>query len=414
MRRSHFVAMLAIAAITCTFLGCTDKNESSNVKSNMQNIYKSIEQQKDNVIKKDFNNLKFSKDFSVEFPDTDSVETFEMTIKPSLSGEEVYKRFDDTVEKYFPGFLTEDEKKELYLVNIDTGDVNQPLVGKFSDYKDQILNGELASPLMFVYNSKLFVQMAPNGNIFSITGSRAFEIQNGEKGKTVAMYCAANDNKITDRIRMPFGSDFSGDDKYRLFDKEVALADAVKFTKKYLTEEFDKGAVNPKLYPDITDTWIVDMGNGIFGYHFLLTSTYNNVRFDYYPMKEAMSFSTVNSEASADYQIYPGHAFMIESEKLDSIMSYGRAYDILEPQKHDEVITFESAVDALSNEMSGVVQLTVNRAEFVYVPKHIEENDNRLDVSACWKFMARNLNDQLNYVIYINAVTGSCEYYKYD
>lgn len=52
MRRSHFVAMLAIAAITCTFLGCTDKNESSNVKSNMQNIYKSIEQQKDNVIKK--------------------------------------------------------------------------------------------------------------------------------------------------------------------------------------------------------------------------------------------------------------------------------------------------------------------------------------------------------------------------
>lgn len=77
----------------------------------MQNIYKSIVQQKDNVIKREFENLKFSKDFSVEFPDTDSVETFEMTGKPSLSGEEVYKRFDDTVEKYFPGFLTEDEKR---------------------------------------------------------------------------------------------------------------------------------------------------------------------------------------------------------------------------------------------------------------------------------------------------------------
>lgn len=100
--------------------------------------------------------------------------------------------------------------------------------------------------------------------------------------------------------------------------------------------------------------------------------------------------------------------------QLGAIMAFNRAYDILEPQKHDEVITFESAVDALSNEMSGVVQLTVNRAEFVYVPKHIEESDNRLDVSACWKFMARNSNDQLNYVIYINAVTGSCEYYKYD
>ena len=146
MKKFHFTAILVIAAITCTFLGCTDNNESSNEKSNMQNIYKSIVQQKDNVIKREFENLKFSKDFSVEFPDTDSVETFEMTGKPSLSGEEVYKRFDDTVEKYFPGFLTEDEKKELYLVNIDTGDVNQPLVGKFSDYKDQILNGELASP----------------------------------------------------------------------------------------------------------------------------------------------------------------------------------------------------------------------------------------------------------------------------
>ena len=414
MRRFRFTAMLAIAAITCTFFGCTDKNESSNEKSNMQNIYKSIEQQKDNVIKKVFNNLKFSKDFIVEFPDTDSVETFEMTGKPSLSAEEVYKRFDDTVEKYFPGFLTEDDKKELYLVNIDTGDVNNALVGKFSDYKDQILNGELAAPSMFVYTPKLFVQMAPNGNIFSMTGSKAFEIQNGEKGETVAMYCAAENNKITERIRMPFGLDFSGDDKYKLLDKEVALADAAEFTKKYLTEEFDEGAVNPELYPDITDTWIVDMGNGIFGYHFLLTSTYNNVRFDYYPMKEAMSFVTVESEMTVDYELYLSHAFMIESDKLDSIMAYNRSFDILKPKKYNEVITFESAVDVLANEMSGVVQLDISRAEFVYVPRHIEENDNLLDVSVCWKFMARNLNDQLNYVIYINAVTGSCEYYKYD
>ena len=414
MRRSHFVAMLAIAAITCTFLGCTDKNESSNVKSNMQNIYKSIEQQKDNVIKKDFNNLKFSKDFSVEFPDTDSVETFEMTIKPSLSGEEVYKRFDDTVEKYFPGFLTEDEKKELYLVNIDTEDDNQALVGKFYDYKDQILNGELAAPFMFVQTPKLFVQMFPNGCIHTVTGSKAFDIKNIEKGKTVAMYCAADENKITERIRMPFGSDFSGDDIYKLLDKEVALADAVKFAKENLTEEFDKGAANPELSADITDTWIVDMGDGIYGYHFLLTSVYNNIRFDSLPVKEPTVFQTIDSETSVDYKLYFSHAFMIESDKLDSIMAFNRAYDILEPQKHDEVITFESAVDALSNEMSGGVQLTVNRAEFVYVPKHIEENDNRLDVSACWKFMARNLNDQLNYVIYINAVTGSCEYYKYD
>lgn len=413
MRRSHFVAMLAIAAITCTFLGCTDKNESSNVKSNMQNIYKSIEQQKDNVIKKDFNNLKFSKDFSVEFPDTDSVETFEMTIKPSLSGEEVYKRFDDTVEKYFPGFLTEDEKKELYLVNIDTEDDNQAL-GKFYDYKDQILNGELAAPFMFVQTPKLFVQMFPNGCIHTVTGSKAFDIKNIEKGKTVAMYCAADENKITERIRMPFGSDFSGDDIYKLLDKEVALADAVKFAKENLTEEFDKGAANPELSADITDTWIVDMGDGIYGYHFLLTSVYNNIRFDSLPVKEPTVFQTIDSETSVDYKLYFSHAFMIESDKLDSIMAFNRAYDILEPQKHDEVITFESAVDALSNEMSGVVQLTVNRAEFVYVPKHIEENDNRLDVSACWKFMARNSNDQLNYVIYINAVTGSCEYYKYD
>ena len=228
------------------------------------------------------------------------------------------------------------------------------------------------------------------------------------------MYCAADENKITERIRMPFGSDFSGDDIYKLLDKEVALADAVKFAKENLTEEFDKGAANPELSADITDTWIVDMGDGIYGYHFLLTSVYNNIRFDSLPVKEPTVFQTIDSETSVDYKLYFSHAFMIESDKLDSIMAFNRAYDILEPQKHDEVITFESAVDALSNEMSGVVQLTVNRAEFVYVPKHIEESDNRLDVSACWKFMARNSNDQLNYVIYINAVTGSCEYYKYD
>ena len=54
MKKFHFTAILVMAAITCTFLGCIDKNESLTEKSNMQNIYKSIEQQKDNVIKKDF------------------------------------------------------------------------------------------------------------------------------------------------------------------------------------------------------------------------------------------------------------------------------------------------------------------------------------------------------------------------
>lgn len=405
--------MLVITAITCTFFGCTDNNKVLTEKSNMQNIHKSIQQQRENVIKKDFKNLKFSKDFSVEFPDIDSVETFEMTVKPSLSAADLYERFDDTVEKYFPNFLTEDDKKELYLVNINTGDDNQALVGKFSDYKDKILNGECAVPLMFVHTPKLFVQMLPNGNIHTLTGSKAFEFQNDENDKTVAMYCAAEDNKIVKRIRMSFGSDFSGDDKYKLLDKEVALADAVKFTKKYLTEEFNKGAVNPEFSADITDAWVIDMGNGIFGYHFLLTSTYKNVRFDYYPMKEPMNFKFVNSEITADYELHPGYAFMIENEKLDSVTAYNRGYDIIEKQKHNEVITFESAVDALSNEMSGEIQLTIKRAEFVYVPRHMEDDKNRLDVPVCWKFMASNANDQLNYVIYINAVTGSCEYYKY-
>ena len=80
MKKFHFTAILVIAAITCTFLGCTDNNESSNEKSNMQNIYKSIVQQKDNVIKREFENLKFSKDFSVEFPDTDSVSYTHLTL----------------------------------------------------------------------------------------------------------------------------------------------------------------------------------------------------------------------------------------------------------------------------------------------------------------------------------------------
>lgn len=110
MRRSHFVAMLAIAAITCTFLGCTDKNESSNVKSNMQNIYKSIEQQKDNVIKKDFNNLKFSKDFSVEFPDTDSVETFEMTINHLYRARKSISGLMILLKNTFPVFLLKMKK----------------------------------------------------------------------------------------------------------------------------------------------------------------------------------------------------------------------------------------------------------------------------------------------------------------
>lgn len=200
--------------------------------------------------------------------------------------------------------------------------------------------------------------MFSNGGIQTMTGTAAFNLDYPDNDGTspVGMYCAADNNRVIEKIHIPL-SGFESDMEYRLLDGNVKLTEAIAYTEDILINDFNKEITNPELVPDVYDAWVVDMGDGIYGYHFTIINTYNGIRFDAQPMLRAGSSSPVRDVDCKEYDNFPGYAFTIENKKLDSIMSVGfnLAYDISNEQTHDSMITAEHAVEILSESISGIL-----------------------------------------------------------
>lgn len=269
---------------------------------------------------------------------------------------------------------------------------------------------------MFMTSPEGMLQMSDNGGIMAMTGTAAFNLDNPEQG-SVEMYCAADNNTVIERIHIPQNG-FESDMEYNLLDGRVRLTDAIAYTEDILTNDFNEEIANPLLIPDVYDAWVVDMGDGIYGYHFTMTYTYNGIRFDTQPMIEAGDSSPVRVEDNKEYDNLSGYAFMIENEKLDSIMNVGSnlAYYIsLEHYTtHESMITAQQAADILSQSVSESESLVIDRAEFMYTPySKSYSSDSVLTVDAAWRFTGNNTNDGCRYLFYVNAVTGEFDYYKY-
>ena len=393
MKLKQGILLSVLCILTTVSSGCKDKNNNDSDSN-------------------DYENLEFTEDFTIENSNPKSVQTFELSTKPSLTGKEICERFEATVEQYFPGVFSADEKTDLYAF-VGNDKNGETINGKVAEYRNAILNDEIPTPNLWLTSNKAMIQMDANGGTQTITGPVAYNMDDINQS-SIGMYCAADENDIVEKIHIP-PDGFKGDQEYALKDGKVKLADAISFTKAFLNESFDKDVANPDLIADITDVWVVDMGDGIYGYHFWLTTTYRDIRMDTYPMDTAIGFDSDTSTCKL-YSLYPGYAFMIEKGKFDSIMAYGykRACNIGNQVENDTLISYEEAKKILSESISTVSKLSVSRAELVYTPyKKTEKNNMDLIVNVAWRFTALNPLDAMGYICYVNAVSGEFDYYKY-
>ncbi|MBR6791524.1 MAG: hypothetical protein IKM49_00175 [Ruminococcus sp.] len=369
------------------------------------------------ILNKNYENLTFAEDFIVEFPEIDSFETFTMTVKPNISGKMAYELFDEAVEKYFPDVYSEEDKKLLYKGTGENAS-GEIISGTIEEFSEEFLSDGAKAPFMFMTDHRGMLQMFSNGGIQTMTGTSAFNLDYPDNDGTssVGMYCASDNNRVVERIHIPL-SGFESDMEYSLLDASVKLTSAIAYTEDILINDFNKEVTNPELIPEVYDAWVVDMGDGIYGYHFTITNTYKGIRFDAQPMLRAGSSSPVKDEDCKEYDNFPGYAFTIENEKLDSVMSvgYNLAYDINDVQTHDSIITAEQATDILSESVSASAGLVIDRAEFMYTPYYEKGKigQSPLTADVAWRFAGSNTNDGYSYLFYVNALTGEFDYYKY-
>lgn len=355
-----------------------------------------------------YNNLVFSDDFILENPDVKEFETFKLVQKKNLSPRESYEYFDKTVDEYYGGIFSDAEKEEQYMLSADSED-GTGFCEPFVTVKDDFFDGKYDNWMFLLLGNKGCVQMFSNGALQTLTGTAAFNIDENRQSEKVGMYSAKDNNEIPEEYHIPIHGK-APDTAYQLIDEQITLSDAVDSTIKILSTDFNAGVINNELKPDVTDAWVVDMGNGIYGYHLWLTTLYNDIRLDTNPTASHADMSTCKN-----YNIYPGYAFMIEKDKIDSVMAFGwnLAFDIEDTQAHRLEISFDEAKNKLATSISENTNMTVSRAEFVYVPYKEDDYDSDMTVEAAWKFIAKNSNDNFNYVFYVNALTSEVDYYKY-
>lgn len=364
------------------------------------------------VLSKEYENLTFAENFCVEFPEIESFTTFTMTRKPGVSVQKTYERFEAALEQYFPGTFTAAEVLKLCKVVGNDAEGNT-IDGTYEQIKDIIVENDNGIA-MLLNSEKGFLQTFGCGYTQTATGTAAYSLDHPEGGN-VGMYIAADANTVAERIFIPHNGTVE-EREYLLLDGEVKLTDAIAYTEEFFKNGFDKDVANPELTPEVCEAWVVDMGDGIYGYHFTMTPVYRGIRFDAQPMNHAGSFGSEGERNSKAYENFPGYAFTIEKGKLDSIMIVGTklAYDIETTRTYTEMITAEQATAILSEAVSGYAGLVIERAEFLYAPYSEEGGDRSTHtVDAVWRFVGRNENDGFRYLFYVNAVTGEFDYYKY-
>lgn len=359
-----------------------------------------------------YDNITFSDDFFIDAPEINSIKTFEMSKKAPWDAQKLYDYFEKCVDKYFPGVFSDKEKEEIYRY-LGTDNEGNTISGLFFDFKEEILNGDVPTPTIWFTDEKGILEMYSNGSIQTVTGTKAFSLDYPNPERTVAVYCAAEENTIVEKIHIPLDG-FEGDSQYNLLDGSEKLQTAIDYTINYLNDSYDPEVANPELIADITDVWIVDMGDDIYGYHFWLTYTYDDIRFDTYPMKSGLGFTTYDISHCKLYMLYPGYVFMIENNDIDSIKMFHRDYDIKNVVTHDKVLTYEEAFKIFAQSVAPGAKLEVKRAELVYTPyTKIKDDYSYLYVDAAWRFTVSNKSDGFRYIFFVNAVTGEVDYYQY-
>ena len=356
--------------------------------------------------------LVFSDNFSADDPKITTYETFTLTPKPAKKMQTLYNLFDSAVEQYFPGTFSADEKKNLYRVS--GADANgEPIAGLYEDMKNRFSNDTTDIPWLLFTCEKAMIQMMPNGAIQTVTGDKAYQLENGQPGN-IGMYCASEHNIIRDRIPVPEDGTVP-DQTVHLLDGDISLKDACDAVLKFLRNDFDSETGCAELQPEIAEVWIVDIKEGISGLYFLLTGSYNGIRLDTAYSQTGIGFSYIYDNGEAlPFELQSGYAFMIEKGKLDSIMVYGteHAQDLTEKQEKTLKISYSDAQDQLRREVANLSNIEFQRAQLVYLPMKNGE-EQAMPVRAFWKFTAKNKTDRFTYIFYVDAETGAVDYYKY-
>lgn len=375
-------------------------------------LRRELEDQVKTVKNTDYANLHFTDDLTVKIPDSDTL--YDLTFKKAeMDFKTLYEKFDKIFDNEFGDIYTEDDKEKLYqtFVYEDLNDPSSYYGDDLAKHFDDLMNGEDFVELS-VNTDKAYLCLLRFGE-----GAVHELFHDGIINR-------AKPDEMPDHVAFRSESDYfeivknylnvDSGDRYEILDAELSVKEAAEMARKITTENgYSWGG---SLEPDVYQVKVIDIGEGKYGFSFTLTPSYKGVRFDSFEFQGDGGFSTRSEKLDHNYDLYMPTAFIMESGKFERFSVGDAAFSATEDAEIDSVISFEDAVQILSDKFGTGMNLQVSRAELMYSGMYpVNEGDNSVKKAfPVWKFKCHNTTDNLLYFVYINAVNGSIEYYVTD
>lgn len=370
-----------------------------------------LEKQVNTVKAAEYKNLKLTEDFVVKVPDTDTLYDLTLTMC-ELDFETAYEFFDKTFDKEFGDIYTQEDKEKMYHVasfKTDLGEFNSndTLLVK---HLDKLKSGEYKFYDIYVYTDKAYLSVKPGivNGVHMLNHDGTVKRAKDEERKVAALSFGTD---YFDVVRNYL--DFDSEDRFEILDGELSVKEAAESAKKIVSE--NKYAWGGALDPDVYQIKVLDIGEGKYGFSFTMTPSYKGVLFDSHELLGDGSVELRTQRLDYDYHISMSNAFMMENGKFDSFTGGGSEYSVAEDAAYDSVISFEDVIRRLSEKFGAAMELSLSRAELLYLMYNVNEDDEFVrEAFPVWKFRCHNLTDNFKYIVYINAVNGNIEYYITD
>lgn len=189
--------------------------------------------------------------------------------------------------------------------------------------------------------------------------------------------------------------------KYKLTDGEVSIGEAIK----YFTEEYPQTlpCENKPVY-SVNYVDVFELGNGNYCYLMHAAKLFNSVAFE--------QIGELSGTNIPNYYTDDSQALMIKRNDIDVTLDCDPGAKVeREGDAITNIVSLKKAADIASEKMSQNVMFDVQSTEFVY--HGAIDSENIAHLKPTWRFVLHNENDSMNYNVYVDAVSGDCNYFSY-
>lgn len=198
---------------------------------------------------------------------------------------------------------------------------------------------------------------------------------------------------------------------FKLVDGEMKICDAVKFFENYINNAPISTGLQRNMRTSVYNVRVLKIDENTYGYYFATRGQFNGVNYE--PV-------VYGSMSVYSYDPTGGEALMIRSDDVDYIHGFYGTSWTFDVKACKSVIPVETAVKIISENLSENVTFEVDTVEFVYVQRYVKDAQGRINIDTyeshktpAWRITMHNVNDNLEYMCYVDAKDGgNFRYYK--